>query len=100
MDHEWPEERRDEFLAVLARHPDIRGVHDLRTRTSGADDFVQFHMAVDPHLSIVEVHDMMDEVEERIEKEFPGVEVLIHPDPNGLVNEQGPAAEELLPERN
>lgn len=100
MDHEWPEERRDEFLAVLARHPDIRGVHDLRTRTSGADDFVQFHMAVDAHLSIVEVHDMMDEVEARIEKEFPGVEVLIHPDPNGLVNEQGPAAEELLPERN
>jgi len=46
------------------------------------------------------VHDMMDEVEARIEKEFPGVEVLIHPDPNGLVNEQGPAAEELLPERN
>ncbi|QIG54286.1 cation diffusion facilitator family transporter [Altererythrobacter sp. BO-6] len=99
MDHEWPEERREEFLAVLARHPDIRGVHDLRTRTSGADDFVQFHMAVDPHLTIVEVHDLMDEVEARIEREFPGVEVLIHPDPNGLVNEQGVAAEELLPDR-
>lgn len=99
MDREWPEERREEFLAVLARHPDIRGVHDLRTRTSGADDFVQFHMAVDPHLTIVEVHDLMDEVEARIEREFPGVEVLIHPDPNGLVNEQGVAAEELLPDR-
>lgn len=99
MDHEWPEERREEFLAVLARHPDIRGVHDLRTRTSGADDFVQFHMAVDPHLTIVEVHDLMDQVEARIEREFPGVEVLIHPDPKGLVNEEGTAAEELLPDR-
>ena len=99
MDHEWPEERRDEFLAVLARHPDIRGVHDLRTRTSGADDFVQFHMAVDPHLNIVQVHDLMDEVEARISRDFPGVEVLIHPDPKGLVNEEGVAAEELLPDR-
>jgi len=97
MDREWPEDRRDAFLEVLSRHPDIRGVHDLRTRTSGADDFVQFHMAVDPHLSIVQVHDLMDEVEARLEAEFPGVEVLIHPDPKGLVNEEGTAAEELLP---
>lgn len=97
MDHEWPEERREEFLAVLAKHPDIRGVHDLRTRTSGADDFVQFHMAVDPHLTIVQVHDLMDEVEARISREFPDVEVLIHPDPQGLVDEDGVAAEELLP---
>ena len=100
MDHEWPDERKEEFLEVLARHPDIRGVHDLRTRTSGADDFVQFHMAVDPHLTIVEVHDLMDEVEARLSREFPGVEVLIHPDPKGLVNEAGPAAEELLPDRD
>ncbi len=99
MDKEWPDERREEFLAVLARHPDIRGVHDLRTRTSGAHEFVQFHMAVDPHLTIVEVHALMDEVEARIAREFPGVEVLIHPDPQGLVNEAGVAAEELLPDR-
>jgi len=99
MDKEWPDQRREEFLEVLARHPDIRGVHDLRTRTSGADDFVQFHMAVEPHLTIVEVHDLMDEVEARIAREFPGVEVLIHPDPQGLVNEEGVAAEELLPDR-
>lgn len=97
MDREWPDEKREEFLAVLARHPDIRGVHDLRTRTSGAHEFVQFHMAVDPELRITEVHDLMDEVEARLEKEFPGVEVLIHPDPQGLVNEEGVAAEELLP---
>ena len=99
MDKEWPDARREEFLAVLARHPDIRGVHDLRTRTSGTDDFVQFHMAVDPHLTIVEVHALMDDVEARIAREFPGVEVLIHPDPQGLVNEAGVAAEELLPDR-
>ncbi|MCB2087820.1 MAG: cation diffusion facilitator family transporter [Sphingomonadaceae bacterium] len=98
MDREWPEERREAFLAVLAKHPDLRGVHDLRTRTSGADDFVQFHMAMDGRLTLDEVHEKMDEVEARIALEFPGVEVLIHPDPEGLVDESGVAAEELLPE--
>ena len=99
MDREWPDDRREAFLEVLARHPDIRGVHDLRTRTSGMHDFVQFHMAVDPSLNIKQAHDLMDDVEERLAKEFPGVEVLIHPDPEGLVNEQGVAAEELLPDK-
>ena len=41
----------------------------------------------------------MDDVEAKIAREFPDVEVLIHPDPEGLVNEQGVAAEELLPDR-
>jgi ferrous-iron efflux pump FieF len=97
MDREWPEERRAAFLDVLARHPELRGVHDLRTRTSGADDFVQFHASVDGTMTVAEAHRLMDELEERIEAEFPGVEVLIHPDPDGLVNEEGSAAEELLP---
>jgi ferrous-iron efflux pump FieF len=100
MDREWPEERRQEFLEVLARHPELRGVHDLRTRTSGAHDFAQFHAAVDGSMTVAEAHRVMDELEARIEQEFPGVEVLIHPDPEGLVNEEGSAAEELLPERS
>lgn len=99
MDKEWPEERRAEFLAVLARHPELKGVHDLRTRRAGTVDFVQFHAAMDGSKPLREVHRIMDEIEARIEAEFPGVEVLIHPDPSGLVNEEGEAARELLPER-
>jgi ferrous-iron efflux pump FieF len=99
MDREWPDERREQFLTVLADHPEIRGVHDLRTRTSGTHDFVQFHMAIDGAISVAEAHRIMDDVEATIAREFPGVEVLIHPDPEGLVNEVGVAAGELLPER-
>lgn len=100
MDREWPVERREAFLAVLARHPELRGVHDLRTRTSGAHDFVQFHAAVDGEMTVAEAHRVMDELEARIEAEFPGVEVLIHPDPEGLVDEEGVAAAELLRDRD
>jgi ferrous-iron efflux pump FieF len=97
MDKEWPNEKKEQFLAVIARHPELKGVHDLRTRTSGTLDFVQFHAMVNGAMTVAEAHRVMDEIEERIERDFPGVEVLIHPDPEGLVNETGDAAEELLP---
>ena len=97
MDREWPEAQREAFLAVVAQHPELRGVHDLRTRTSGNHDFVQFHAAVDGRMTVAQAHRVMDEIEARLEQAFPGVEVLIHPDPEGLVDEHGHAAEELLP---
>lgn len=97
MDKEWPQEKRDRFVAVLARHPDLKGVHDLRTRTSGNRDFVQFHVWVDPNMTVRAAHRVMDDIEARLHKEFPELEILIHPDPEGLIDEQGMAAQEVLP---
>ncbi|MBW8785734.1 MAG: cation transporter [Novosphingobium sp.] len=97
MDVEWPEERRQAFLDVLARHPELRGVHDLRTRTAGNRDFVQFHATVDGRMSVREAHRIMDELEARLMAQFPGLEVLIHPDPEGDRDSDDLAAEELLP---
>ena len=96
LDREWPDERKAKFLEVVARHPELKGLHDLRTRTSGNHDFVQFHMSVNPDMTVREVHDVMDEIEAKLLREFPGVEILIHPDPEGLVNETGSAAVDLL----
>ena len=97
MDKEWPEEKKAHFLAVVARHPELKGVHDLRTRTSGNRDFVQFHVWVDPAMTVRHAHQVMDEVEAKLLAEFPEVEILIHPDPEGLINEEGPAAEDVMP---
>jgi len=94
MDREWPEERRQAFLAVAARHPAGRGIHDLRTRTSGADHFAQFHIWLDPAMSIVAAHDVVDEIEAELLREFPSVGIIIHVDPEGQVDEpDNPLAE-------
>jgi ferrous-iron efflux pump FieF len=89
MDREWPEEKRRRFVEVAARHPALKGLHDLRTRTSGARDFVQFHVWVDPTMSVAEAHRVMDEVEHKLGAEFPGVEILIHIDPEGQIDQPG-----------
>ena len=86
MDKEWPEEKRQRFLAVAAQHPALKGIHDFRTRRSGSRDFAQFHMYVAPDMTVAAAHDVMDAVEARIAKDFPGVEVLIHLDPEGHVD--------------
>jgi ferrous-iron efflux pump FieF len=96
MDKEWPEEKRDRFVAVASRHPALRGIHDLRTRTSGSRDFVQFHVWVDADMTVAAAHDVMDEVEQWLGQEFPGTEILIHLDPEGQVDQPG----NLLAETN
>lgn len=97
MDREWPKEKRDRFLKVLARHPELRGVHDLRTRTSGSRDFVQFHVWVDGAMTVRHAHQVMDDIEAKLKAEFPDIEILIHPDPEGHVD-SGLGSVNVLPE--
>lgn len=95
MDKEWPDERRRAFVAVAARHPEGRGIHDLRTRSSGAREFAQFHIWVDPEMTVARAHEVMDGIEAELAKAFPGVEILIHLDPEGQVDEpDNPLAEQ------
>ena len=96
MDHEWPVEKRERFLAVAARHPALKGIHDLRTRTSGNRDFVQFHVWVDGAMTVTAAHCVMDEIEALLGREFPNTEILIHPDPEGHVDHAELGAHDLL----
>jgi ferrous-iron efflux pump FieF len=89
MDKEWPEEKRRRFLDAAAQHPQLRGIHDFRTRRSGSREFAQFHMYVSPDMTVARAHDVMDEVEARIARDFPDVEILIHLDPEGHVDHPG-----------
>ena len=89
MDREWPAARKLAFIEVAMRHPEARGIHDLRTRTSGMHDFVQFHLWVRPDMSVLDAHNVMDRIEHDLMAAFPGVEVLIHPDPEGHKDELG-----------
>ena len=98
MDREWPETKRARFLEVAARHPELAGIHDLRTRSSGSCDFVQFHVWVDPEMTVAQAHRVMDEVEQRLERAFPGTEILIHIDPDGHEDREGVLATAIAEE--
>ena len=83
MDREWPDELRERFLAATKEYPELAGLHDLRTRTSGTHYFAQFHVWVPAQWTVRQAHDRLDAVEEALQRRFPGTEILIHVDPEG-----------------
>jgi len=83
MDREWPEDQRERFLAAAREYPELAGLHDFRTRTSGTHHFAQFHVWVPADWTIAEAHERMDRVEEKLQHRFPGTEILMHLDPEG-----------------
>jgi ferrous-iron efflux pump FieF len=84
MDRELPEADRERIKEIARAHPDVRGMHDLRTRLSGQQGFIQLHLAMDDDLPLVKAHDIADEVERAIMAAFPHCDVLIHQDPASL----------------
>lgn len=88
LDRELPAELRQEILRIARQHPEVLGVHDLRTRTSGTHEFMQFHLELSPKLSLERVHEISDEVEAAVKARFPRAEVIIHADPYGIVEPQ------------
>ena len=89
MDHELPELDRQRIKTIVLANPNVRGVHDLRTRSAGTQSFIQLHLEMDPAMSLTQAHEASDEVEESLLKVFPGAEIIIHQDPHGI--EQPPA---------
>jgi ferrous-iron efflux pump FieF len=92
MDREWPDELRDKFLAAAREYPELAGLHDFRTRTSGTHHFAQFHVWVPADWTVRQAHDRLDRAEQALRERFPGTEILIHVDPEGQVD-----GETLLP---
>ncbi len=84
MDRELPDEDRQRIRAIALANPQVRAVHDLRTRASGRTTFVQMHLEVDGNLTLVQAHTIADAVEAEIRRTFPGAETIIHQDPAGI----------------
>jgi ferrous-iron efflux pump FieF len=88
MDREWPDELRERFLTAAKDYPELAGIHDLRTRTSGTHNFAQFHVWVPGEWTVREAHDRLDRVEEALQARFPATEIIIHLDPEGQIDRE------------
>jgi cation diffusion facilitator family transporter len=82
MDVRLPEEEEAWINALIRSHgKDIHGFHDLRTRKAGGYRFVEFHIKVDPKMTVEDSHRITDEIAEAIENHFPRTSVTIHTEP-------------------
>ncbi|WP_445679718.1 cation diffusion facilitator family transporter [Radicibacter daui] len=84
MDREMPQDYRDEVKRVVLAEAHVHGLHDLRTRSSGAVEFIEFHLEIDGNPTLDVVHEVMDAVEAAVMDAFPLAEVIVHPEPAGI----------------
>jgi ferrous-iron efflux pump FieF len=80
MDRELPEEDRRRIRELVLDDREIMGLHDLRTRASGPQTFIQCHIEMDGDLRLHEAHAIADRAEDRLREAFPGAEVIVHQD--------------------
>ncbi len=81
MDRELPDEERNKIIEIVKSHSQVIDLHELRTRMSGRDIFIQFHLDLDKKLSLYEAHSIAESVEKKLQEAFPEADILIHEDP-------------------
>ncbi len=81
MDRALPPEVEAAIGAAAMQHPEVLGIHELKTRQAGTDYFIQLHLELDQHLSLFHAHRIADEVEATLAASYPNADILIHQDP-------------------
>jgi cation diffusion facilitator family transporter len=77
-----PDEEEIIQESILRYRGEVSGFHELRTRRSGRQRYVELHLTVDPKRSVEDVHAVCDRIEQDIETRLPGAEVTIHVEPD------------------
>ena len=82
IDHSLPEHDEHRIKEIVCEHADdYAGFHDLKTRRSGPEIFIDFHLVMPGKISVEESHDFADHLESDIRLEFPRSNITIHIEP-------------------
>jgi ferrous-iron efflux pump FieF len=66
---------------VVSFAPRVAGLHDLKTRRSGGQRFIEFHLEIPRATSFEDAHALTVEVLRAVERELPRSKVFVHGDP-------------------
>ena len=83
MDRQADAEMIAGIEAIVARHPGVRGFHDLKTRVAGSQVFVNLHIELDGDQTLREAHAIGARLRLAIVEAYPKADVLIHKDVAG-----------------
>jgi cation diffusion facilitator family transporter len=82
IDHSLPEKDEKRIIDIICAHSsEYAGFHGLRTRRSGPEIFIEFHLVVPGEVSVTQSHDLADHLEADLHVEYPRANVTIHIEP-------------------
>jgi len=76
-----PEEEASIRNIIINNKPAINGFHQLRTRKAGNIRFIEFHIKVDPQMSVADSHNITRILEQNISNKFPESSINVHIEP-------------------
>lgn len=86
LDQAASPEIENQIRTVIARNGDgALQAHDIRTRQAGRALFIEFHLVVPGGMTVYDAHIICDRLEDAIEAEIEGSEVVIHVEPDHKV---------------
>jgi len=81
-DRGLPEQELRRIKAIVASFaPRVVGLHDLKTRRSGGQRFIELHLEIPRATSFEDAHALTVEVLRAVERELPRSKVFVHGDP-------------------
>ena len=82
IDHSIPDVDEHRIREIICEHAsDYAGFHDMRTRRSGPEIFIEFHLVMPGTVSVLQSHDLSDHLESDLKIEFPRAKITIHIEP-------------------
>ncbi|MFC4655432.1 cation diffusion facilitator family transporter [Rheinheimera marina] len=90
LDEQLPPEELLQIKQLVLQHAHVLACLQLRTRRAGPKVFIQCVLVLDDHWTLKQAHQIVDEVELKLQALYVGAEVMIHPEPRSDA--------ELLPE--
>jgi cation diffusion facilitator family transporter len=81
MDVQLPSEEEQYIRDIIIHHPGICGFHQLRTRKAGHVRFVEFHVKVDPQMTVHDSHNITKILKKNIRDKFTDCVITIHTEP-------------------
>ena len=77
-----PQDVRDSIMHTIRKHHEVKNAHVLRTRYVGAGVAVDFHIHVDPEITVREGHDIAEHLKAELMQTFPDIaDVIVHVEP-------------------
>lgn len=75
-------EELDNIAQSIKKVSEVKKVKDIRGRVHGNNIFLDVIVRVSPELSVVEGHNITEEIEEKLRNEFNITEVVVHVEPD------------------
>jgi cation diffusion facilitator family transporter len=82
LDEKLPKEEEKQILEIIhSKEPRILSYHNFKTRKAGSERFIEFHLIVEPDMSVKDAHDICDAITFDIKALLKRSVVMIHTEP-------------------